>query len=103
MKPKSNNIQDAGKVLLQEINAQISGKDQHKRSFWSVILIPVLAILTGLIIGALLIAATSSSVYAAFGESFWSGIKTSFNEIITAYGALFSGSIVDPVRIFAAL
>lgn len=103
MKPKSNNIQDAGKVLLEEISNEITGKDQHKRSFWSVILIPVLAILTGLIIGALLIAATSSSVYAAFGESFWSGIKTAFHEIVVAYGALFSGSIGDPVRIIAAL
>ena len=82
MKEKPNNIQNAGKVLLEEINAEITGKDQHKRSIWSVILIPVLAILTGLIIGAILIVATSSSVYAAFGESFWSGIKTSFREDI---------------------
>lgn len=102
MKQKPNNIQNAGKVLLEEINAEITGKDQHKRSIWSVILIPVLAILTGLIIGALLIVATSSSVYAAFGESFWSGIKTSFREIFTAYGALFSGSIGDPLKIIAA-
>jgi general nucleoside transport system permease protein len=102
LKTKPNNLQNAGKVLLEEINNEISGKDQHKRSIWSVILIPILAIVTGLIIGAFLIALTSSSVYAAFGESFWSGIKTSWNEIVTAYGALFSGSIGDPVRIIAA-
>lgn len=96
-------IQEAGKTLLEEINADTQGKDHHKRSFLSVITIPALAIITGLIIGAILIAATSSSVYAAFGQSFWEGIKTAWNEIITGYSALFTGSIGDPVRIFDAL
>lgn len=103
MKPKNNNLQEAGKVLLQEINAEVTGKDHHKRSFWSVILIPVLAILTGLIIGAILIAVTSQSVYAAFGKSIWEGLKTAWNEIAVGYGALFSGSIGDPAKMIDAL
>mgnify|MGYP001067995781 CR=1 FL=1 len=102
MDQKSNNKQDIGKVFLQEINAEPHKKDHHKRSLWGTISIPLLAILTGLIIGALLIAATSSSVYADFQESFWSGIKVSFNEIIIAYKALFTGSIGDPVRVVNA-
>lgn len=66
------------------------------------IIIPLLAIVTGLIVGALLIAITSPSVYEAFDESFGLGIKTAFSEIFTAYKALFTGSIGDPVRIFNA-
>lgn len=103
MKPKSKNKQDAGQVLLQELNPEPQNKDHHKRSFWSVISIPLLAILTGLIVGALLIAATSTTVYEAFGRSIWSGFGTAFKEIFVAYKALFTGSIGDPVRIVNAL
>ena len=69
MKSKTKKFDDAGKALLQEINEPEQPKEQHKKSFWNVITIPLLAILTGLIIGAILIAATSTTVYEAFGES----------------------------------
>ena len=81
----------------------IKDQEKHKGSFWSKISIPLLAIITGLLIGAILIAATSPAVYGAFGESFWSGIKTAFSEIFISYKALFTGSIGDPVRIFNAI
>ena len=70
MKRDSNKIEEAGQVLLQEINETDGEHTIHKRSLWNIIAIPALAILTGLIIGAVLIAATSTSVYAAFGQSF---------------------------------
>ena len=74
MTPKTKNKTDAGKVLIQELNHEHDGKlEGHKRSFFSVIAIPALAILTGLIIGAIMIAATSETVYAAFRESFAAG------------------------------
>jgi len=63
---------DFGQQVLKEINEPSSGEGR-KKSFWSTISIPALAILTGLIIGAILIAATSSTVWAAFGESIWKG------------------------------
>jgi len=84
----------------KEIESPKNENNVHKSKLWNQINIPFLAILTGLIIGAILIAATSNSVYSAFNESFWSGIKSIFVEIFTAYKALFTGSIGDPVRIF---
>ncbi len=103
MKREPKKIEEAGDVLLQEINEPGEDQTTHKRSVWNVIAIPLLAILTGLVIGAILIAATSTTVYAAFGESIGQGLSTAWNEVITAYQALFTGSIGDPARIISAL
>ena len=103
MKRQKQSKVDAGKVLIQELNRDSKDKGTHKRSFWSVISIPALAIITGLILGAVLIAATSFSVYAAFKESFFAGIKESLVEIGISYKAMFQGSIGDPVKIINAL
>jgi simple sugar transport system permease protein len=103
MKREPQKNEKAGDVLLQEINEPHEDQTTHKRSVWNVVAIPLLAILTGLIIGAILIAATSTTVYAAFNESFGQGLVTAWNEVITAYQALFTGSIGDPARIISAL
>jgi general nucleoside transport system permease protein len=103
MKRKPNKIDEVGDVILEEINQTEPEDAPHKRSIWGVVAIPVLAILTGLIIGAILIAATSTTVYAAFEQSFWVGLGTAFQEIYKAYEALFTGSIGDPFRIINAL
>ncbi len=103
MKREPKKLEEAGNVLLQEVNEPGDEHSAPKRSLWNVIAIPVLAIVTGLIIGAILIAATSTTVYAAFGESFGQGLSTALNEISTAYQALFTGSIGDPGRIISAL
>ena len=103
MKKKQKEKQDPGHVLLEEINQPGSQDQSKKRSIWQVIAVPLLAILTGLVIGAILIAATSTAVYAAFGESFFKGIGTALNEVFEAYRAMFTGSIGDPVRIINAL
>jgi len=95
--------QDFGKVVLEEINGGAPSKTKKKRSFWAVIQIPVLAIITGLIIGAIVIASTSFAVYDAFAISFWKGIGTAFSEVGTAYLALLTGSLGNPVELFAAL
>lgn len=89
-------------MVIQELTGGDTAIKKN-RSFWKVIQIPALAILTGLIIGAIIIAATSETVYAAFAASFWKGLGTAFKEIGTAYWALFIGSIGDPARIIAAL
>lgn len=103
MSHKENDKQDAGKVFLNEINDPGTDASSKKRSIWQVISIPLLAILTGLIIGAILIALTSTTVYEAFGESFLGGMGTAFREIFDSYRSLFSGSLGDPVRIVNAL
>ncbi len=91
-----------GQAILKEIIPPPE-EEAHKKSFWKSISIPALAILTGLLIGAVMIAATSATVWAAFGESIWKGFGTAFKEIGTAYQALFSGALGDPVRIVRAL
>lgn len=103
MKPKPKILDEAGSTLLRELNEPEQESESKKRSVWSVISIPVLAILTGLIIGAFLIAITSPNVFDAFRLSFWEGISTVFKEVFIAYKALFTGSIGDPAKISAAL
>ena len=63
----------------------------------------MLAIFTGLVIGAILIAVTSSNVWAAFGQGFGKGLAEAWREIITAYQALFTGSLGDPARMIRSL
>jgi ABC-type uncharacterized transport system permease subunit len=66
------------------------------------VLIPILAVITGLILGGIIVAATSEQVYAAFGQSFFSGLETAFKSAWSAYVALFEGSIGNPARIVRA-
>jgi general nucleoside transport system permease protein len=98
---KKNNIekQDFGKTVLQELTGEGSPEKKKKRSFWKAIQIPALAILTGLLFGAVLIATTSFTVYDAFKVSIWKGLGQAFSEIGSAYWAMFRGSIADPTSI----
>ena len=96
--------QDVGKIILEEANRpraaeHVSGWRRTGR----VLLVPALAVFTGLVFGALFIVLTSEEVYAAFAQSFGSGLSSVWNTIMNAYGALFSGALGDPVRIIAAL
>lgn len=59
------------------------------------ILVPLLAVLTGLIIGAIVIIITDPAVVAAFGKFFQApgaAFAAAWKSIATAYGALFRGS-----------
>ena len=66
-------------------------------------LIPVLAVISGLFFGAVFIILTSEDVYAAFGRSIGQGLGASFRIVWEAYSALFTGSLGDPAKISAAL
>ena len=103
MNNKKNEKLDVSKVVIQELTGEDPAKKKTKRPLWKVIQIPVLAIITGLIIGAIIIAVTSETVYAAFSTGFWNGLITAVKEIGTAYQSLFIGSIGDPSRIIAAI
>ncbi len=102
MKKKNEKENEIRTVLIEEITGQ-GPSAKKKRNLWQVIQIPLLAIVSGLIIGALLIAFTSETVYAAFSDGFFYGIGQAFYEIGTAYLALITGSLGDPIRIFTAL
>ncbi len=60
------------------------------------LLVPVLAVLTGFIIGAVVIALSNDAVIAAYRNLFHdpgAALAATWKAIITAYGALFQGSI----------
>jgi len=65
--------------------------------------LPVLAIFTALLIGAIFIAAFDPKVWAAFGDGFFRGIGAGFVAIGRAYSALFEGAFGNPVRIINSL
>ena len=67
------------------------------------LLIPFLAIVTALIIGALVIIFTDESVYEAFGKGILPGIGQCFSVIGRAYGAFFVGAFGNPIKIVTAL
>ncbi len=67
------------------------------------LVIPFLAIVTALIIGALVIVFTDETVYAAFGDGVGRGVARASSVITRAYGAFFSGALGNPVRIITAL
>ena len=99
----SEDKKDLGHTILNEIQGTEPAEEKQKKPFLGKTTIPLLAILTGLIIGAILIAVTSQTVWAAFGDSFWKGLSQAWTEVITAYKALFTGSLGDPGRIIEAL
>jgi len=66
---------------------------------WQAALMPLLAIFTALIIGAIFIAAFDPEVWAAFGGGLKAGLATAWQSIAQAYTALFEGSFGSPARI----
>lgn len=92
---EKNQIQDIAQESLQET--------MKKKSIGRTLLIPALAVLTGLILGAIIIVSTSEQVYAAFQQSFGAGLVTSWNAIAQSYSSLFIGAFGDPVAMVQAL
>ena len=92
-----------GEILLEELNSKPSAKLSPWRRLGQTLAIPALAVFSGLVLGAILIAATSESVYAAWAQSPLAARGAAFEEVRIAYTALFTGSIGDPARIIAAL
>ena len=100
---KPENKPDAGKVFLEEVtrppvNERVRGWQRVGR----VMLVPALAVVTGLLLGAVLIILTSEPVWGAVRVSLGSGLVTAWNTIVQAYTALFTGALGDPVRIVQA-
>ena len=87
---KKEKKKDAGKIFLEEISK-------------SPLTVTFLAIITGLLLGGLLVAGTTENVYAAFKVSFWGGIKSAAQAAWSTYVALFYGSVGNPSKIIYAL
>ncbi|MGB8215158.1 MAG: ABC transporter permease [Anaerolineales bacterium] len=70
------------------------------------LLIPVLSIFTGLVFGAIVIAATDTSVIAAYSSFFQApgtALLATWNAIALAYGSLFVGAFGSPAAIVQAI
>ncbi len=103
MDKKDLEKQDIGQAILEDLTSEKPPSLKKKHGIWKTLQIPALAILTGLLLGAVLIMATSFTVYDAFRVSIWKGIGTAFSEVGEAYLALLTGSLGNPVEIISAL
>lgn len=74
------------------------------RSVLDVLLVPILAVFTALVIGAIFITVTDATVYAAFGEGgLGAALSAAWRSVSVAYRALFSGSLGDAGAISESL
>ncbi len=72
------------------------GERKKGSKFLQILLVPILALLTGFIIGAIVIALSNDAVIAAYRNFFHApgaALAATWKAIVTAYGALFNGSI----------
>ncbi len=67
------------------------------------LLIPVLAIVSGLLLGGLIVALTSVEAYQAWSQSPLQAISIAIGSALKSYAALFNGAIGNPERIVSAL
>jgi ABC-type uncharacterized transport system permease subunit len=67
------------------------------------LLIPILAIITGLLLGGFFVGITTEEVYTTFADSPVEAIGVAFQAAFDSYKALFTGAIGDPARIIKAL
>jgi general nucleoside transport system permease protein len=82
-------------------------ESRRPSSAWaSNILLPALAVFTGLVVGGVIIALANEAAIAAWSRFFqdpWAALASSWNAVIQAYGALFSGALGKPSDVFAGL
>ena len=93
----------AGEILLEEVVNGPPPKASFWGRAWQTMLVPLLAVFSGLVLGAILIALTAEPVYSSWSESPLLALRAGWEEIRVAYTALFTGSIGDPVKIVEAL
>ncbi len=102
-KKNPDTMQDAGQDIIQETIQASEHRSPGVGPALRKLIIPALAVFTGLVAGAILIVVTSEQVYVALGQSFGAGVSTAWNIVITAYGSLFAGALGNPERIISAL
>jgi simple sugar transport system permease protein len=67
------------------------------------LLVPVLAIFSGLLLGGLIVALTSVEAYQAWSQSPLQAIGIAIGSALKSYAALFTGAIGNPEKIVSAL
>lgn len=102
-KPTETPKKDVGAMVLEELTAPPSRRLPRWRRILQTLLVPALAIFTGLIIGGLFVIFTTQDFYTAWRASPVAGIKAAGQIARGAYQALFEGSFGNPATIVAAL
>jgi simple sugar transport system permease protein len=104
-KPKTP--QEGSPPRPSEQSASAGPEAEERRSSWSGnLLLPALAVFTGLVVGSVIIALSNDAAIAAWGNFFRNplgALKASLDAVIQAYGALFSGALGRPADVFAGL
>jgi simple sugar transport system permease protein len=99
--PSPQDQAEKGKVSASQALVQELTRQPARRNAFQAIGVPLLAILTGLIIGALFIVLTSAEFYAALGVSPWEGLRLAGTMIASTYSAWLRGAIGDPANLSA--
>lgn len=102
MKKDNSEKPNVGEILADELKKTVN-PEPKKRTVWNSLLIPFLAIFTGLIFGAIFNIITNVEVYTAFKTSFADGLSTAWRTVSVSYAALFKGAIGNPQIIAEAL
>lgn len=104
--PKPNESppqKDAGKVFLEEVTREPPRSASRWRQMLQSLLVPALAIFSGLVVGGIVIILTTPAFYAALQVSILDAIKVAFETIKLTYGALFAGAFGNIQEMIAAL
>ncbi len=103
MSDQEEKKKDPGEILTEEL---LGGEDAEQ-SFWKGALrsiqVPLLAVISGLILGGVFIFFTTESMYAGWAVSPFVGIGNGLEAVFASYIALFNGSIGNPSRVISAL
>lgn len=95
---------NGGQIFLEEITRKTPGQPSRWRQVVRSLTVPALAILTGLIIGGLIIVLTTEDFYKVLRQDgVLPGLKVAYETLKLAYSSLFNGAFGDPARMQAAL
>lgn len=104
---ESGSVKNAAKILGEELLKQANnGNKKHPSRFtgiMQILAIPVLAIFSGLVLGAIIIILTSPEFYAGWKVSPLQGLSAGWQVVTTSYKALFEGAFGSPAKIMEAL
>lgn len=100
---KEKKHEKAGRILLEELTAAPSSTRGRARRLWRVVSVPLLAVVTGLLLGGVFIALATEQAYAAWSRSPLEAVGIALSAVVRSYGALFEGAIGNPVSVIEAL
>jgi ABC-type uncharacterized transport system permease subunit len=104
LKPnESSPKKDAGQVFIEEVTRKPPRDTSRWQRKLGSLLVPLLAIFTGLVLGGVFIILTTPAVYTAFQVSIGEGIKAAWEAVRVAYGALFAGAFGSPREMISAM